>query len=109
MPLDRRITVHIEALGEYVDGVYQPGEVTDYGVWAQRTSAGAADVATEGGIFVSEAATFLVRWFRELALTPPNRVSITDELGLEWNVDVISESNQRRRFLGIQALREGDG
>ena len=107
MPLDRRITIKVQSEGGYNEyGEYQEGTISEYPVWAQRSSAGAADSETEGGIVVVEAVNWTVRWFRELEVAPPSRIHVVDEYGSRWNVDTVSESNQRRRFMYIQSLRE---
>ena len=54
---------------------------------------------------------FRVRWFEELALAPVTSVSVTDELGLPYNVGHVSEfvgrfGDHRRRWLDIEGRRE---
>ena len=87
MPFDTICTIHIEALGHratqddvdagvMVDdvvvgiGEYIPGPETDYEVWADESGAGSIDTPTVGGLVLTSGRTFLVRWFRELAVAP---------------------------------------
>ena len=54
---------------------------------------------------------FRVRWFEELAVAPVTSVSVTDELGLPYNVGHVSEyvgrfGDLRRRWLDIEGTRE---
>ena len=106
MPLDRRITVNIAAEGTRDEhGEYVPGPVTSYPVWADVTGAGSTETDTTGGVLVSQGMNVTVRWFRELAVAPINRVHIVDDLGQRWDTDGIAESNERRRFLGMLVFR----
>ena len=110
MPFDTIITIHIEALGMRDEhGEYVPGPVTDYEVWADETGAGSIDTPTVGGLIVTAGRTFLVRWFRELAVTFDPFVTITDNLGQTWYSDGISVSDARQRFIIINAGRSGGG
>ena len=105
MPLDRRITIRIASIGEYVLGTYQPGPDTDYEVWAERRSTGSADVSTTSGVQTSAVATWTVRWFTELVEATISLVSIIDEFQHEWNAESVSEAGGRRRALSVQAIR----
>ena len=124
MPFDTIITIHIEALGHratqddvdagvMVDGEpvgigeYIPGPETDYEVWCDESGAGSIDTPSVGGLVLTSGRTFLVRWFRELALAPESFVSITDNLGQNWYSDGISVSDARQRFIVINAGRVG--
>ena len=108
MPFDTRITIQIQAEGYRNEfGEYQEGAVTDYSVWADESGAGSIDSPTEGGLIVTSGRTFLVRWFRELAVAPESFVKITDNLGQSWYSDGISLSDARRRFIVINAARVG--
>lgn len=107
MALDRRITVKISGEGFRDEhGEYQPGPVTDYPLWADQAGAGSVDTETSAGIVITAARTYTVRWFEELiSATIPN-VAIVDDLGHTWNADSVSESNARRRYISISAVRE---
>ena len=71
-----------------------------------RRGAGSVDTETQGGIVITAARTYTVRWFEELITATIPNVSIIDELGHAWNADSVSESNARRRFISISAVRE---
>ena len=112
MPLDSRITVGIKAEGTRDDqGRYVPGAVTGYGVWADERNAGSTDEETSAGVVVREIRTFMVRYFRELAVAPISRVSVTrtedDGSTSTWNPLNIARSNERRRFITIECVRSG--
>lgn len=108
MPLlDRPIVVEQNhgmrnASGEFVDDWRTLGRM-----WAIQQSAGEVDVETAGGIIVSEARNYVVRWRRDLFLLSPAVVRIIDDLGIMWNVDAMSESRDRRRYLSISCQRAG--
>ena len=46
MPLDRLITVRLEALGKRVEGKYVDGPITVLRVWAERISSASTDAAS---------------------------------------------------------------
>ena len=64
MPLDRRITIRIRA-GQTTNIFGEPieSEYTEFDVWAEQTGAGSADTPTQGGIIVSAARNYVVRFF----------------------------------------------
>ena len=62
MPLDRIITVNLQALGKRVEGRYKDGWITSYRVWAERISSGATDEGTEEGTITQAVVTWRVRW-----------------------------------------------
>ena len=104
--LDRRITLEIQAEGTVNQfGENVPGATTTYGIWARQQSAGQADVNTGYGILPAGARTYLVRWFRELALTRSSLIQIKDEDGVQWVCDDISESDARRRYVSLQMVK----
>ena len=117
MALDRRITIHIEALGhsatsqeaqndpDVTTGQYIPGPTTDYPVWTERRAVGSSDTATVGGIVTSSVVTYLVRWFQRLELTNIALVTITDEFNQLWDVDTVSPSDARRRLITLTCFR----
>ena len=111
MPFDTRITILIQAeghrneFGEYVEGV-----TTEYPRWADESGAGSADLAASGGLFLTSVRTFLVRWFRELAVAPETFVDVRDNLDQQWHSESISLSDARKRFIVISAARvPGEG
>ena len=123
MALDRRITIHIEALGHTatqmdvddgaVDrngdpvtvGYYVPGPTTDYPVWTERRAVGSSDSATPTGIVTSSVVTYLVRWFQTLELSNIALVTITDEFNQLWDVETVSPSDARRRAITLTCFR----
>ena len=106
MPFDTIITINIATLGAYDEhGEYQEGEPVAYEVWADQTGAGSSDTLTSGGTTIVSGRTFLVRWFRELAVAPESFVTIMDDLGQSWYSDGISVSDARQRYIVINGLR----
>ena len=97
MPFDTIITINIASLGDYDEhGEYTPGASTPYEVWADQTGAGSSDaLVSGGGITIVSGRTFLVRWFRELAVAPETFVTVVDDLQQEWYSDGISVSDAR--------------
>ena len=107
MPLDRRITVIITPEGEYSEfGEFEEGTPVPYPMWAEQRGAGSVDTNTPGGIFVSGVRSFTVRYFAALANASIATVSIRDADGNIWNADSLSESDARKRYIGIDAVRE---
>ena len=117
MALDRRITIHIEALGHHATseearldpdiytGQYIPGPTTDYPMWAERRAVGSQDTATVGGIVTSSVVTYLVRWFQALELTNIALVTLTDEFDILWDADTVSPGDARRRLITLTCFR----
>ena len=68
MPLDRLITVRLEALGKRVEGKYVDGPITVLRVWAERISSASTDAASAGtGTVVQAIVTWRVRWVTAIA------------------------------------------
>ena len=106
MALDREIIISIEAPGtRNQQGIYEPGPVTAYNVWAERRAAGSNDQPTSGGFITVSAQSYLVRWFEELELANIALVSVEDEFGQVWDPDSIAPGDARRRFITMQCLR----
>ena len=106
MAFDREVTISIEAPGtRNQSGVYQPGPVTAYSVWAERSSAGSNDQATSGGFITVSAQNYVVRWFVELETANIALVELEDEFGQVWDADSIAPSDARRRYITIQCIR----
>ena len=121
MALDRRIRIEIEAPGRragmneteidpdtgdpYAQGVYIPGPITAYPVWAERRSAGSNDQPTSAGFITVSAQNYLVRWFRELEIANIALVEVIDEFDQVWDADSIAPGDARRRLITIQCLR----
>ena len=106
MPLDRIITVHLQALGKRVEGRYSDGSITTYRVWAERISSGATDEASEGiGTVTQAVVTWRVRWLEAFARHRIDLMSIEDGSGFAWNVEAVNESDERRRYLELGAIR----
>lgn len=110
MPADRRIIVKLETLG-YRDpdlqGEYVPGPIIDYPLWATETSAGSIDTLVTGrGLVVRRTINFTVRWFKALAETQINFVEVIGSDGFTYNATNIEASDERRRFVTIEAVAE---
>ena len=56
------------------------------------------------GLSVVSGRTFLVRWFRPLAVALEPLVTVVDNLGQRWFSDSLSVSDARRRFIVIICL-----
>lgn len=104
MPLDRRITVRLQAEGTRSQGEYVPGPVTEYPVWAQQQLAGSSDTVTEQGVVVVAQRRWIVRYVEVFATHPISRMTVDDEHGQRWNVENVQEGRARRRFLEIEAI-----
>ena len=108
MPLDRRITVNIQAEGTRDDqGDFIPGPTTSHDVWATRMDRTQSDIEQEGGTLANIRRDYRVRWFANLSDTPANRLSVVED-GITFNVLNIAESTgrrneYRRRYMLIQA------
>lgn len=108
MPLDRRIRI------ERNHGVVnEAGELADdwrtfATVWSQKTSSGFSDAETTAGIVVTAVANFTLRYRSGVTDIVPSLLRIVDAAGAIWEVDSVRESDERRRFLEIQAVREVD-
>lgn len=102
MPLDRIITVNIEAEGHRDDqGDYIPGPVTSHRMWARVTDGGSSDALAEGGIVVVKRAVWDVRYRRDILETIPNRLSVVDEYGTRYHVETVTDYQARRRAIRI--------
>ena len=107
MPLDTRITIRIEALGDRDStGEYQPGPTTSFPVWADEMKSSEDDHLETAGARTISVRHFRVRYFRALAVANIALVSLTDSLGRAWNPDSIDLSDDRRRFILIRGTRE---
>ena len=106
MPFDTIITIEIETAGTFDNaGEYTPGPATPYEVWADQSGAGSSDALATGGTVVVSGRTFLVRWFRELAVAPESFVFVVDDLNQRWYSDGINVSDARQRYIVISGLR----
>ena len=104
MPLDRLITVRLQALGERVDGKYVDGPITAYRVWAERISSASTDAASAGtGTVIQAVVTWRVRWVTAIARHRVDLMSIEAD-GFFWNVEAVNESDERRRFIELRAI-----
>ena len=104
MPLDRLITVSLQALGERVNGKYVDGKVTAYRVWAERISSASTDAASAGtGTVVQAVVTWRVRYLVAIARHRVDLMSIEAD-GFFWNVESVNESDERRRFIELRAI-----
>ena len=106
MPLDRLITVSLQALGKRVNGKYVDGKVTAYRVWAERISSASAstDAASAGtGTVVQAVVMWRIRWVTAIARHRVDLMSIEAD-GFFWNVESVNESDERRRFIELRAI-----
>ena len=105
-PLDRRITLHVYAEGtrDPLSGDYVRGAVVDYEVWARQETIETTDDNDSGVIRTERIARFILRWNAELATTPADRLGITDALGRVYNVLSVTDSDERRRFVEVEAI-----
>ena len=106
MPLDRRITLHVYAEGtrDKLTGESVSGAVVDYEVWASRETIETTEDRADGTVRPERIARFILRWNAELATTPPTRLEITDDLGRAYNVQGVTDTDERRRFVEIEAI-----
>ena len=106
--LDRRITLHVAgaATRDELTGDPVRGAVVDFEVWASReTIETTEDHSTIEGLSRTERIVrFILRWSAELATTPPHRMGITDGLGRVYNVQSVTDSDERRRFVEVEAI-----
>ena len=87
MPLDRLITVRLEALGKRVDGKYVAGPITVLRIWAERISSASTDEGSDGtGTVIQAIVTWRVRWVTEIARHRVDLMSIEAD-GFFWNVE----------------------
>lgn len=105
--LDRRIVIHLEAPGERVVGVYQPGQVIDVGVWATLKDTSLTDEPELYGLSdVQQSDRVWIVRHRQDILDAAG-VKVTDS-GLEFNVNSIIEitkdGRSRRRFLELHGV-----
>ena len=101
--LDRIIDVDVQAPGAFVSGVYVPGPVTTYRVWAERLSVGSTDIEERQGTRIETVVRWRIRWRVEIARADVDRVAVRAE-ERSWNVEGVSESDERKRYLFIQAI-----
>ncbi len=112
VPLDRLLSVGLRGADNYNDaGIFVPGPVTAYPVWATPLDISVTRNLETGGARLEADRIFRLRWFEELALAPVTSISLTDELGLTYTVTDVSEyvgrfGDLRRRWLDISATRE---
>ena len=88
--LDRVITVGIEAEGHREDGIYIPGPVTNYRVWARRESVVESDVESPAGTRIKALVRWRIRWFDAISRADVDRVSVMAE-DRTWNVEALSD------------------
>ena len=107
LPLDRIITLLLEADGTFVDGVYNPGPITEHRVWARRVSAGSTDAVDSGSglLRIRSVVEWTIRYREDVAQHAITRLYVRDEEGNTWNAEEISESDMRRRYITISAIR----
>ena len=108
MALDKRIRVGLEADGMDNDqGEYVPGPITWYDLWAEVRDGGSEDRVEEAGFRTLGRKVFRVRWRLDIVIQPPSQSYVDDEYGQRYNVDEITDNEQRRRFIDLGAVRDG--
>ena len=108
--LDRRITLRIQGphtLNEYQEQV--PGVITEHPEWCSTEDSGYAEVDTRAGTRLINRKQFLIRYRRDVLEAFANRITVRDEYGNLYNVELVNESFDpmvRRKFITITALAE---
>ena len=103
--LDRIILVSIrgpDTRNEFDEHV--PGVKVVYRRWATRMDLDLKDIEEEAGTFSEARRDWVVRWFRELAESVPDLVSISEG---EFNfncTNIVEIAERRRRFLKVQGV-----
>ena len=111
MPADRRITVNVEAEGDYNQyGEYVDGAVTPIEVWANRRDRRQEDIAEEGGMRDETRRDWRIRWDKRIASVPTSRLAVVDGAGTFSVLNVVEVTRQRqgqdlrRRLLDVQGV-----
>ena len=108
--LDRRITLRIQGprtLNEYAEPV--PGVITEHPEWCTQEDGGFAEVTAFGGVAILNRKQFLIRWRRDVLDASKDQITIRDEYGDLYNVELINESFNplsRRRFIVLSGIAE---
>ena len=104
--LDRVILISIESPGHRDENdEWVPGAPAVFRRWATRLDVSTADVEEEAGVYTAARRSWIVRWFRELAETLPNFVSVF-EGSIRFNCTGVVEvfPERRRRFLKVEGV-----
>lgn len=105
MPLDRRCTVRLQALGRYNQyGEYVAGAVTEIPMWCEYEDLGSTDTIASDGIRTNRLASFTVR-YREDIRASSIALTTIDYAGRRWNVETIAESSRRRRYITFTCIQ----
>ena len=106
--LDRRITINIQAEGEYVRGEFVEGEPTPHSVWASRRDLSQEDTIDAGGQRTEKRRTWRIRWRRDFADMDVQRIGVVDGADtfnvLNFREDTGRDMDVRRRWLVIEGL-----
>ena len=109
MPLDRRITLEVQAEGSYVDGEYVAGAATTHELWASRMDASLEDIDEAGGSRDETLRSWRVRWIEPLASAENvSRITVIEDGARFAVVNVSEETNQgrtRRRWMLVEGVR----
>ena len=114
MPLDRPIIVGIRGPDDHnAAGIFVPGPVTDYPVFATVIDLTQTRDIMAGGARLRVDRIYRVRWFEELALAPVTSVEVTSELGFHFGPTAVGNISEfvgrfqdlRRRWLDIEIVR----
>lgn len=106
--LDRLITLQVRAAGMRVEGVLQPGAVTFEGsVWARylRADQGLDFSLGAGGLVIEQDRRFRIRWRLDVAEATTDRLAVTDDLAIAYNVSRVSTPDTRRRHVELHCVR----
>lgn len=106
--LDRIVTLHLAAAGARNEhGEWEPGEVRDVRIWAELADGGSIDVETRGGVARLLRLIVNLRWRRDLAEIPPDRLALTDDRGRRFNVESVTDHTiARQRLVTLAVVQE---
>ena len=115
MPMDRLVTVVIQAIGDYdASGQYIAGPDRFYRRWATLIDTSISRYLSIGGSRAEEDAAYRMRYFPELAAGDVRIAFLVEDDGDSYKIISISEptgrdGNTRRRWLEVQCIRQDFG
>lgn len=102
MPFDRVIVVHVQAEGTFTQGGdFVPGATTDIRTWARVNDGGTFERIRSEGVDVIQRKVFTFRYREDIAMTPPDRLSVTDEHGFNFDIDTSIDYPERKRWIQL--------
>ena len=105
--LDRRITVNLylnAMTNEF--GEYEQGPATPLNMWARQSDGGSAEVSSGGGTLVTTSKRWQIRFNEQILTTSVALMEVVDSDGFTWDIERSVESDERRRYLEIEGIRE---